>query len=127
MMQPSGRTYSRARSTKTRIETNSRPVFAFVLYIREQDPLKQGLKRNLAKFFHINTYSRARSTKTRIETLQLLMYIEYGTYSRARSTKTRIETSVRLEFRKNSIMIREQDPLKQGLKLKTLGHWISRS
>ena len=62
--------------------------------IREQDPLKQGLKLHV-QLYHSDNHnnSRARSTKTRIETLQ------YCTYS-----------SINYD-------IREQDPLKQGLKL----------
>ena len=86
--------YSRARSTKTRIETSMQeprlsskkireqdplkqglkqpPVFLqepLSRPIREQDPLKQGLKHET---FSLNSFSRvdsrARSTKTRIET-----------------------------------------------------------
>ena len=64
------------------------------LKIREQDPLKQGLKPKLA---HSKPGapqdSRARSTKTRIET-----FFGPGLYPKRRG-------------------IREQDPLKQGLKL----------
>jgi len=40
-----------------------------VLYIREQDPLKQGLKLHVLKSpIKYQADSRARSTKTRIET-----------------------------------------------------------
>ncbi len=61
--------------------------------IREQDPLKQGLKpRYDQEVRDKSTDSRARSTKTRIETISI-----------------RVQT----DFHK----IREQDPLKQGLKL----------
>jgi len=84
---------SRARSTKTRIETG-------IL----QAPCGSGKN------------SRARSTKTRIETATLGKPHCRRSDSRARSTKTRIETT---SLRKESHMqtqIREQDPLKQGLK-----------
>jgi len=63
------------------------------LLIREQDPLKQGLKPHHRGIMHRKKfYSRARSIKTRIETTQ----------------------SVICHFKSP---IREQDPLKQGLKL----------
>jgi len=85
-------TNSRARSTKTRIET-----------IEGRTGYINGI------------HSRARSTKTRIETPHLAAHLFFSFYSRARSTKTRIET-----LRKyHTILfhcIREQDPLKQGLK-----------
>ena len=61
--------------------------------IREQDPLKQGLKPNVSggkSFTSVN--SRARSTKTRIETGEGKREISITQDSRARSTKTRIET-----------------------------------
>ena len=86
---------SRARSIKTRIETVKLPrVRGRPKKIREQDPLKQGLK-PIFTCAHCDTFkdSRARSTKTRIET-ETLKILHY---------KDRI--------------IREQDPLKQGLKL----------
>ena len=89
--------YSRARSTKTRIETflnsGSSPKSVTIREqdplkqglkleggvnniaqgsIREQDPLKQGLKLYFTSFLNYNFLnSRARSTKTRIETLWL--------------------------------------------------------
>ncbi len=60
--------------------------------IREQDPLKQGLKPGkLSVNLHGAGHSRARSIKTRIET-----ELQYGT--------------------QQCSIIREQDPLKQGLK-----------
>ena len=87
-------TYSRARSIKTRIETyTALPIFLFARFIREQDPLKQGLKRHtLCIITRSLGYSRARSIKTRIETITYRLYA--------------------------SVLhsIREQDPLKQGLK-----------
>ncbi len=62
------------------------------MQIREQDPLKQGLKPPIHMISPLILYdSRARSTKTRIET-QFLLLLEY------------------------TDIIREQDPLKQGLK-----------
>ena len=62
--------YSRARSTKTRIETtNSNYTMLVSFIIREQDPLKQGLKHSrIVKVKNGYVDSRARSTKTRIET-----------------------------------------------------------
>jgi len=68
--------HSRARSTKTRIETtllSSYPLPAG--RIREQDPLKQGLKLHAvppAATVRRSQNSRARSTKTRIETCYCL-------------------------------------------------------
>ncbi|AKB29789.1 hypothetical protein MSSIT_3070 [Methanosarcina siciliae T4/M] len=62
--------YSKARSTKTRIETEV------------QQALEEGEKN-----------SKARSTKTRIETFLLFFYRNpNNSNSKARSTKTRIET-----------------------------------
>jgi len=67
----------------------------FVLWIiREQDPLKQGLKH------------KGKDNMT--ETI---------TDSRARSIKTRIETQRSSRKHPKRFLIREQDPLKQGLKL----------
>jgi len=86
--------------------------------IREQDPLKQGLK--LICFidnFYKLCNSRARSTKTRIETC-CRQISSLWKDSRARSTKTRIET-YDIFPDPRYIPIREQDPLKQGLKLVT--------
>ncbi len=60
---------SRARSIKTRIETLERGRFQRPPVIREQDPLKQGLKPGDATAeIKLDDYSRARSIKTRIET-----------------------------------------------------------
>ena len=69
----------------------------------------------------VTDYSRARSIKTRIETLlyHTIESIKY-TYSRARSIKTRIETE-KYVSRNPSQRIREQDPLKQGLKPSVYG------
>jgi len=61
--------------------------------IREQDPLKQGLKR-------CNELKPGCSIRN----------------SRARSIKTRIETYERYMLQISRKHIREQDPLKQGLK-----------
>ncbi len=61
--------HSRARSTKTRIETDFVDDIGFCEGIREQDPLKQGLKLHFPEFNPKDAEnSRARSTKTRIET-----------------------------------------------------------
>ena len=85
---------SRARSIKTRIET-SYP-------------------------HHMSTYtfdSRARSIKTRIETDTAPgNAATCALDSRARSIKTRIETVQPQSEPIDERMIREQDPLKQGLK-----------
>ncbi|AKB60702.1 hypothetical protein MSMAP_0717 [Methanosarcina mazei SarPi] len=59
--------------------------------------------------------SRARSIKTRIETIVADASPGFVSDSRARSIKTRIETEVWEEAYKRA-EIREQDPLKQGLK-----------
>jgi len=86
--------------------------------IREQDPLKQGLKPHYqALSFTDYEYSRARSIKTRIETTNLVLYFAV-LYSRARSIKTRIETMPASQAYECGFLIREQDPLKQGLKQK---------
>ena len=86
---------SRARSIKTRIETwSSRFRSSSYIGIREQDPLKQGLK-------HCIVLSCTNETSN----------------SRARSIKTRIETPHRSQDNPIDEPIREQDPLKQGLKL----------
>ena len=110
-------------------------------FIREQDPLKQGLKHNV--YWIINAIwgdSWARSTKTRIETDTYRREERREADSWARSTKTRIETRLRPSQRPRRNMdswarstktrietvylfitrrannIREQNPLKQGLK-----------
>jgi len=86
------------------------------LFIREQDPLKQGLKPHLI-YIKVgeSDNSRARSTKTRIETNRLSLFYSSSSDSRARSTKTRIETA-NSNGNTQGCSIREQDPLKQGLK-----------
>ncbi len=87
--------YSWARSIKTRIETF---WLIFVMacasahHIREQDPLKQGLKHKIILLCQSCKYSRARSIKTRIETDSHHIWRCFTWYSRARSIKTRIET-----------------------------------
>ncbi len=61
--------YSRARSIKTRIETKAAKAIPGSKWIREQDPLKQGLKQVWMKqTCDRGGNSRARSIKTRIET-----------------------------------------------------------
>jgi len=67
--------------------------FSILKTIREQDPLKQGLKQ-----------------------ISDIVEIHNRGDSRARSTKTRIETKTGSVIQQSKI-IREQDPLKQGLKL----------
>ena len=83
-----------ARSTKTRIETE-------IWRLMCCNPLN----------------SWARSTKTRIETSKGCAWIQPTEDSWARSTKTRIETFFLVLHSQTFICIREQDPLKQGLKL----------
>ena len=61
--------------------------------------------------------SRARSIKTRIETCFPGKSSKLCDYSRARSIKTRIETYKIPDDSNWTYEIREQDPLKQGLKL----------
>ena len=65
----------------------------------------------------IPAYSRARSIKTRIETEPCILLYGPLFHSRARSIKTRIETFLDQEYYFEVCNIREQDPLKQGLKL----------
>ncbi|AKB60706.1 hypothetical protein MSMAP_0721 [Methanosarcina mazei SarPi] len=89
------------------------------LRIREQDPLKQGLKLvRILWILDISLNSRARSIKTRIETVARMVFRSYlrHSYSRARSIKTRIETPNQSKPESLAVSIREQDPLKQGLK-----------
>ncbi len=84
---------SRARSIKTRIET---VLMNFLQLkrkkIREQDPLKQGLKQ--ITFSNKNRFSCIREQDPLKQGLKpLLQYIErFPRNSRARSIKTRIET-----------------------------------
>jgi len=62
--------------------------------IREQDPLKQGLKPSFIFFSPLKRInSRARSIKTRIETPCSGILLSCESNSRARSIKTRIETT----------------------------------
>jgi len=86
---------SRARSIKTRIETfNGDLALCKKLLIREQDPLKQGLKPFFpSSLLPLLSNSRARSIKTRIETeVSFFVPVLFFQHSRARSIKTRIET-----------------------------------
>ncbi|AAM30250.1 conserved protein [Methanosarcina mazei Go1] len=72
--------YSRARSIKTRIETPPLPDYQQKGFIREQDPLKQGLKQKITLSLKLRNWdSRARSIKTRIETI-VLWFHEGGHY-----------------------------------------------
>ena len=130
-----------ARSTKTRIETE----FGFcthllILDIREQDPLKQGLKPSIdgGKCF-FNSIREQDPLKQGLKRATPCSPIfsfcireqdplkqglkphickikrQNNIHSWARSTKTRIETgSATLAI--DPAFIREQDPLKQGLK-----------
>ena len=89
----------------------------FPFFIREQDPLKQGLKRLVFAFLWscIND-SRARSTKTRIETIfrivDSLLFYHIREQDPLKQGLKRLGTPLISESKK----IREQDPLKQGLK-----------
>jgi len=85
--------------------------------IREQDPLKQGLK----QFLHSIKDSACiiREQDPLKQGLKLIMVGEdkpEKSDSRARSTKTRIETNYSSWCECCKCWIREQDPLKQGLK-----------
>ncbi len=137
-----------ARSIKTRIETSQTSKDQQKRFlIREQDPLKQGLKLdylrstiadsanswarsiktrietvNFLKLYLFKRYSWARSIKTRIETYFQQILLRRGfRYSWARSIKTRIETIAVRECWRGVLEIREQDPLKQGLKRTSAG------
>ena len=85
--------------------------------IREQDPLKQGLK--LLESLHVESNSIIREQDPLKQGLKLknlsFSNPSYGN-SRARSTKTRIETIYCQYSHGHYQVIREQDPLKQGLK-----------
>ncbi len=70
----------------------------------------------MSGLYGFNVNSKSRSTKTRIETILTKTNMEYTKYSKSRSTKTRIETIKNTEEKYVQIIIRNQDPLKQGLK-----------
>ena len=97
--------YSRARSIKTRIETRvMRPARAVMMKIREQDPLKQGLKQELT------TYEKQQNIIREQDPLKQGL----------KQHKTHSKVSIH--------HIREQDPLKQGLKLRvapTSSQWFT--
>jgi len=83
-----------------------------------QDPLKQGLKREVLSFipFIAAPIRMQDPLKQGLKLQPSLLYQILMRNSNARSTKTRIETSYicRLYFLQGQI--RMQDPLKQGLK-----------
>ena len=109
--------HSKARSTKTRIETGEIQGDKKGISIRKQDPLKQGLKLSVSAASPVLTWnSKARSTKTRIETSEPGLQAQVLKDSKARSTKTRIETISNIIRQVIDLRIRKQDPLKQGLK-----------
>ena len=87
--------YSRARSTKTRIETllpdNRRRLTS---WIREQDPLKQGLKHiNYGNYYFSMPNIREQDPlKQGLKPTSCSRSYIFTSDSRARSTKTRIET-----------------------------------
>jgi len=86
---------SRARSIKTRIETFLAVPLASSSAIREQDPLKQGLKLYIIYYIY-QSYHGIREQDPLKQGLKLLLFYIYLAsveYSRARSIKTRIETS----------------------------------
>jgi len=116
--------YSRARSIKTRIETIV-PEFGRHQFpcIREQDPLKQGLKQSLPSAVMPGRYdSRARSIKTRIETSNLTnLTHEIVTIREQDPLKQGLKLVIAVCI-DSGIFIREQDPLKQGLKLIQVFH-----
>ncbi|AKB29790.1 hypothetical protein MSSIT_3071 [Methanosarcina siciliae T4/M] len=87
-------TYSKARSTKTRIETSSAHDNDSKLFIRKQDPLKQGLKQIRTSRSSVQG-NRIRKQDPLKQGLKLIYTLQRGIkrhYSKARSTKTRIET-----------------------------------
>ena len=88
-----------------------------IIYIREQDPLKQGLKHNPIERHAVNRYIREQDPlkqglKHHLICIQFIKLRD----SRSRSTKTRIETIYQYLVILLITPIREQDPLKQGLK-----------
>ena len=113
---------SRARSTKTRIETPSPSLVKLLaISIREQDPLKQGLKPEGLENHCIlpHTNSRARSTKTRIETgfdSPDCYNIPFDIREQD-PLKQGLKPKDTAWIHYDMTLIREQDPLKQGLKL----------
>ena len=86
-------------------------------YIREQDPLKQGLKRFQSRKFDLNFIIREQDPlKQGLKPPGVGVITGLLPNSRARSTKTRIET-ISVDWNDTICdFIREQDPLKQGLK-----------
>jgi len=92
-------------------------MYRLCVGIRMQDPLKQGLKHKASLIcLWFECHSNARSIKTRIETCDCRGGGLKMTYSNARSIKTRIETPSVLNRCLPRLIIRMQDPLKQGLK-----------
>ncbi len=87
--------------------------------IREQDPLKQGLKQEWEERAIDNYSIREQDPlKQGLKPKEVLDEKVQIFYSRARSIKTRIETPSNPMRSPLPSLIREQDPLKQGLKQK---------
>ena len=87
-------------------------------YIREQDPLKQGLKPFLSS--EVTSTEKIREQdplKQGLKPFGAAISAAIWPDSRARSIKTRIETALVPYVAILALGIREQDPLKQGLKL----------
>mgnify|MGYP007069371886 CR=1 FL=1 len=90
------------------------------LTIREQDPLKQGLKPDSG--FSTSENENIREQDPLKQGLKLISGLGLNPRppnSWARSIKTRIETTSLSKYQPTRPFIREQDPLKQGLKLIT--------
>ncbi|AAM33066.1 hypothetical protein MM_3370 [Methanosarcina mazei Go1] len=103
---------------KQGLKPNSRMRSLRIFIIREQDPLKQGLKLNTLTYLFLLVFIREQDPLKQglKQSVQFFSCQVVDGYSRARSTKTRIETKEDLDYLKEHNIIREQDPLKQGLK-----------
>ena len=85
--------------------------------IREQDPLKQGLKLIFAMPAASNPiHSRARSIKTRIETYPVVLFVYINSIREQDPLKQGLKPQLPGQGSIRTWQIREQDPLKQGLK-----------
>ena len=118
-------TSPRPTSTKTRIKTLKRggKILHCLFIVRDQHPLKQGLRPECRRddLIHFQARPRPTSTKTRIKTsFSNTGLAGIATSPRPTSTKTRIKT-VRPAGCRPHHRVRDQHPLKQGLRPRLKG------
>ncbi len=119
----------RTTSTKTRIKTPEHKTIEFnIQCLREQLPLKQGLRPHvLSPSLWMTLTQRTTSTKTRIKTHQRPFCHHKDLLSqRTTSTKTRIKTLLYRPIMSKYTILREQLPLKQGLRLSILALYFQK-